>query len=66
MDDGVAVADAAVDAVDDRRRDELVVLAARVAASIAASARRRVLAHPVDDRVVAALVRSQRLSRSIA
>ena len=31
MDDRVAVADAAVDAVDDRRADELVVLAAGVA-----------------------------------
>ena len=38
VDDRVAVAEPAVDAVDDRRGDELVGLAARVAASIAAVA----------------------------
>ena len=67
VDDDVAVAHGAVDAVDDRRRDELVVLAARVAVEHGLLARwRDCRPLAVDDRlVVARSTRSQRLSRSM-
>ena len=55
MDDGVAIADEAVDAVNDRRRDELVGLAAGVRLLDCSDGRRRVPSLAVDDRVVAAL-----------
>src|SRR5207249_7324415 len=54
VDDRVAVTDTAVDAVDDRRRDELIVLAAGVGRLDRRRSGRRALPHPMDDRVVAA------------
>ena len=55
MDDGVAIADEAVDAVDDRRYDELIGLATRVRLVDRGDSRLRMSPLAVDDRVVTAL-----------
>ena len=55
VDQWVAAAHGAIDAVDDRRGEEFVVLAALVAGLDRCHRAQRVLAHAVDDRVVAAL-----------
>ena len=55
VDEAVAVAHPAVDAIDDRRRDELVALTAPVGGADRLDGARGLLPHPVDDRVIAAL-----------
>ena len=65
VDDGVAIAEPAVDALDDGGLHELVVLAPLVRLLDGGICRSGPQPVAMDDRVVAARIRSQRWSRSM-